>query len=458
MPELPEVETVARLVRPHLEGRTITGADVRWERSVGGPTAAAFRDAVAGLRIDRVWRRAKYVVMDTSRDGSRVGALIVHLRMTGRLHVEDAEHDSGKFVRVALPLDDGRELRFIDVRKFGRFVHATDPAEFLAHLGPEPLSDDFSVGWFHRALASRRRVLKPLLLDQTFLAGLGNIYVDEALHVAGLHPLRRSDRVTRAKAALLHDVIRNVLTEAIEREGSSFDTFYRTPEGNPGSYQHQFQVYGRDGKPCRRCERPIQKIVVGQRGTHLCTRCQPVPRPRKVVPTTVTPTVRLAQVADAVAIGRIHTRAWKSAYRGILPDAYLAALDEDERIRRRRAWLEHPPEGVETWVIQTGKRIDGFAVSGPSRGRDTGGRVAEVYAIYLAPKRVGCGLGRQLFAHVLSSLAAEGFHETVVWVLEANVASHHFYERAGFVRDDGHSVYADEGFSLPVVRYRRSLR
>ena len=125
----------------------------------------------------------------------------------------------------------------------------------------------------------RRRMLKPLLLDQQFLAGLGNIYVDEVLHRARLHPLRRSDTVGRARAAALHRAVRAVLQAAIEHQGSSFDAFYRTPEGQPGSYQHQFRVYGRDGKPCPRCGRTIRKSVVGQRGTHTCPRCQPRPRP-----------------------------------------------------------------------------------------------------------------------------------------------------------------------------------
>ncbi len=131
-----------------------------------------------------------------------------------------------------------------------------------------------------RELRARRRMLKPLLLDQSFVAGLGNIYVDEALHRTGLHPLRRSDRVPPAAADRLVDEIRATLEEAVEREGSSFDAFYRTPEGQPGSYQHQFRVYGRDGKPCRTCGRVVRKIVVAQRGTHYCTRCQPAPRGR----------------------------------------------------------------------------------------------------------------------------------------------------------------------------------
>jgi formamidopyrimidine-DNA glycosylase len=164
------------------------------------------------------------------------------------------------------------------VRKFGRVRFARDPADVLSGLGPEPLGDDFTAEAFHRALRERRRMLKPLLLDQSFVAGLGNIYVDEALFRARLHPLRRSDRLTRAAARALHGEIRATLAEAIEREGSSFDAFYRTPEGRPGSYQHEFRVYGREGRPCLVCGRPIQRIVVAQRGTHICKRCQPAPR------------------------------------------------------------------------------------------------------------------------------------------------------------------------------------
>ncbi len=145
-------------------------------------------------------------------------------------------------------------------------------------LGPEPLEEAFTSAWFADALSKRRRMLKPLLLDQAFVAGLGNIYVDESLFDARLHPRRRSDRVSRAQAVRLHTAIQATLSEAIRREGSSFDTFYRTPEGQPGQYQHQFQVYGRQGQSCRACERPIVRIVVGQRGTHLCPRCQRPPR------------------------------------------------------------------------------------------------------------------------------------------------------------------------------------
>ncbi len=276
MPELPEVETVARLIRPHLLGRTITAASVAWKRTIGAQSVAAFERAVLGARFESVERRAKYIVMNFHGGG----ALVCHLRMTGRIHVEPAGWDPGKFAKVRLDLDSGRAFHFIDVRKFGRLEFVRDPAQKLAELGPEPLGPEFTAAWFERALAERSRALKPLLLDQTFLAGLGNIYVDESLHRAGLHPLASSSSVDSAAAARLHAEIRAVLAEAIEREGSSFDVFYRTPEGNPGSFQHQFRVYGRGGEPCRACGTPIERSVVGQRGTHVCPKCQPRPRRR----------------------------------------------------------------------------------------------------------------------------------------------------------------------------------
>ncbi len=281
MPELPEVETVARLIAPRVTGRTILSAEAGWLRSLGGPSLADFEESVRGATIAHVGRRAKYIVLSLTRPGQPAqpsGALLVHLRMSGRLHVEPRSLPLGPYTRVALQLSDEHTLRFDDVRKFGRFTFTEDPLATLAHLGPEPLEGDFTGEWLHAALRGRQRQLKPLLLDQEFVAGLGNIYVDEALHEAKLHPLMSADRVTKAQAERLVDAIRMILSEAIAREGSSFDTFYRTPEGQPGSYQDQFRVYGRDGRACRRCGATVQKFVVGQRGTHVCPRCQRAPR------------------------------------------------------------------------------------------------------------------------------------------------------------------------------------
>lgn len=281
MPELPEVETVARLLAPRLEGRGITGVRVHWTRILGGMRPGTFRSRVEGARITRVWRRAKYLVFDLARRGQRDGWLVGHLRMTGRMHVEAPDWDPGPHVKVSLALTDGQKFHFIDVRKFARLIHTRDLEQVLGSLGPEPLADSFQVDWLERELRSRRRLLKPLLLDQTFLAGIGNIYADESLHRAGLHPLARSERLRRAQVERLHGAIRSTLLAAIAREGSSFDTFYRTPEGLPGGFQDEFLVYDREGEPCSRCRAIIQRIVVGQRGTHYCPRCQRRPRSKR---------------------------------------------------------------------------------------------------------------------------------------------------------------------------------
>ena len=278
MPELPEVETVVRLIRPRLEGRAIAASRVRWARTLGGLDPRRFGREVLDERIARVWRRGKYVVIDLERGGELGGWLVGHLRMTGRFHVEEPAWDPGPYSRLSLDLDDGRRFHFIDVRKFGRFTFATDLGRALPALGPEPLGEEFTLEWLRAGLRARRRLLKPLLLDQSFVAGLGNIYVDESLHLARLHPLRRSDRVDAAGARRLFGAIRWTLERAIEREGSSFDAFYRTPEGRPGSFQDQFRVYGREGLACPECGTALRRIVVGQRGTHLCPRCQPAPR------------------------------------------------------------------------------------------------------------------------------------------------------------------------------------
>jgi len=274
MPELPEVETVVRQLREQLVGARIESARVLWERSVAKPSSPGFQRDVRGRTITGLRRRAKYLVFEL--DGAEAapdGRLLVgHLRMTGRFFVGDDPEP--RATRVSFRLADGRWLAFSDLRKFGRLGLVRELHELLPPLGPEPLGDDFDGEWLASALRARRRRLKPLLLDQSFLAGLGNIYVDESLHLAGLHPLRVSDRVSRPRARRLAEAIQRVLRRAIELQGSSFDVFYRTPEGQPGAYQHEFQVYGRHGQPCRSCGHILRRIVVGQRGTHYCARCQ----------------------------------------------------------------------------------------------------------------------------------------------------------------------------------------
>lgn len=280
MPELPEVETTMRLVRPDLLGRRIRSTRVDWLRTLGGSSRAQFERDVVGATIAKVRRRAKYIRLDLTRVGRPAGTILIHLRMSGRLLISGTRSKPGAYVRVALGLAGGGRLDFVDVRKFGRFAFHPDGDAALSHLGPEPLGPDFSADWLWTSLRARRRLLKPLLLDQQFVAGLGNIYVDEALFRARLHPERRSHTLKRGQSDALHTAIVEVLSDAISKEGSSFDTFYRTPEGQPGAYQDEFQVYGRHGKPCRRCGAMLKRLVVGQRGTHVCLRCQRPPRAR----------------------------------------------------------------------------------------------------------------------------------------------------------------------------------
>lgn len=264
MPELPEVETIARTLRPQLIGKTIREADLRWNRTLASPSAKKFKEQICGQKIVNVSRRAKYLILQLSSFH-----LLIHLRMSGDLLLRNSTTEPAPHDRLLLKLSGGKALAFNDTRKFGRVWLTADPQEILGTLGPEPLSAEFTPAWLHAALHAKRRQLKPLLLDQTFLAGLGNIYTDEALHLAKLHPLRLSDSVSRRQAEALHEAIQSVLREGIRRNGASIDWVYRG-----GEFQNYFRVYDREGKPCPVCGTPIQRLVVGQRGTHICPKCQ----------------------------------------------------------------------------------------------------------------------------------------------------------------------------------------
>lgn len=266
MPELPEVETIVRQTRPLLEGRQIARFVSRWTKSVA-PGYAAVRRALAARTVTTVWRRAKLIIWDLD-DGAH---LLIHLRMSGRLEWLNGRPDRTPFVRSYWELTDGRRLALCDVRKFGRITLTRDLAAATAHLGPEPLSRGFTTQRLAALLTGRQRQLKPLLLDQSRVAGLGNIYVDEALYRAKLHPLRRAATLSAAEVATLHTAIRAVLREAVRYHGSSIDWMY------PGGWmQDRLRVYGRDGEACRRCGAAIEKLTVAQRGTHVCPTCQPL--------------------------------------------------------------------------------------------------------------------------------------------------------------------------------------
>jgi formamidopyrimidine-DNA glycosylase len=271
MPELPEVDTIAARLRrkedsqPSLIGLTILGARLLWDRTVASPTPEEFLSRIVGQKVRAIGRRGKYLRFDLSGD-----TLLVHLRMTGDLLLEPAKQPIAPHHRLILDVGDGWRLAFNDARKFGRIWLTSKPEAILAKLGPEPLSEDFTAEVLYQRLNTRRRQIKPLLLDQNFLAGLGNIYADESLHAARLHPLTRSDQLNRQQASRLWQSIREVLQEGIRRNGTSIDWAYRG-----GGYQNHLRVYGRAGLPCPSCGAPIERIVVGQRGTHFCPQCQP---------------------------------------------------------------------------------------------------------------------------------------------------------------------------------------
>ncbi|HEC35465.1 MAG TPA: bifunctional DNA-formamidopyrimidine glycosylase/DNA-(apurinic or apyrimidinic site) lyase [Anaerolineae bacterium] len=273
MPELPEVETIARGLR-EIVGRRIVGVEVRWARSIVEMDPATFAQRLRCKRIRGVGRRGKWLVLSLERNDR----LLIHLRMSGRLVLGPAETETDRYTRVILALDDERWLRFSDPRKFGRMVLTTNPDEVLGDLGPEPLEAGFTPQRLEDMLAGRRARLKSLLLNQRFLAGLGNIYADEALWRARLHPLRQPGTLSREEMARLHRAIRQVLTEAIARRGTTLeDRQYVRPDGRPGDFAARLAVYRRTGRPCPRCGALIERIVVSGRGTHFCPQCQQEP-------------------------------------------------------------------------------------------------------------------------------------------------------------------------------------
>jgi formamidopyrimidine-DNA glycosylase len=263
VPELPEVETVVRSLLPHLRGRTIRSAEFRQVRVLrGDPDEMARR--LAGRRITGIDRRGKFIMMHLDGDG---GIFTVHLGMTGRLLIGG---EIGKHTHAILQLDKG-VLTYDDPRQFGRLEWSDGEPRSVGKLGPEPLEVEFDEFW--KKLHGRNTKMKALLLDQGFLGGVGNIYADEALFRAGIHPLARAGKVSRPRALRLYNAIREVLTEAIESRGSSVSD-YVDADGRLGSFQQSHRVYQRHGEPCVVCGRPIRRTLVSQRGTHYCANCQ----------------------------------------------------------------------------------------------------------------------------------------------------------------------------------------
>lgn len=273
MPELPEVQTIVSYLRmgtaehPSLVATRIKSSQILWDRSLVTPRPEEFVERVIGQKIEDIQRRGKFIVFHLTKD-----VLLIHLRMSGDLMVEPADIPIQTHHRLVLVLDNGYRLSFNDPRKFGRVWLTSEPESILGNLGPEPLDEEFSSQMLQDRLKGKQRQIKPLLLDQSFLAGIGNIYADEALHKAGIHPLARSNEVTPDQVEMLWASIRHVLQEGIKRNGASIDWVYRG-----GEFQNYFHVYQRTGEPCYRCNSPIQRLVVGQRSTHFCPTCQPAP-------------------------------------------------------------------------------------------------------------------------------------------------------------------------------------
>ena len=292
MPELPEVETLVRNLRAELVGEVIRGVEIRWPRTVAAPEPEVFSSLVVRHCIAGVARRAKFLMFTlwpadgAAGDGHASGPavatplyLVAHLRMTGQfLLAKDVRAPilSDPHVHMVLYLGSGRAVCFHDARKFGRVWALRDVGPVLGDLGVEPLSSDFTPELLAELLAERRRQIKPLLLDQRTVAGLGNIYVDESLWQARIHPLRRADTLNPEEVARLYAAIRQILSRAVENKGTTLRDF-RDANNEPGENQLWLAVYGRADEPCPRCGRPIVRTVVGSRGTHLCPHCQIVP-------------------------------------------------------------------------------------------------------------------------------------------------------------------------------------
>jgi formamidopyrimidine-DNA glycosylase len=285
MPELPEVETLVRRLREPVIGRTIEDVTIYWKRTVARPAPKEFARLLRGCTVQAIERRAKYLVFTLIKHPERNEVkskdavtptlfLLIHLKMSGKLSVVEASAPLEKHDRVVFHLDGDQQLRFNDVRKFGKMWVVLDPEEVTGAIGPEPLAADFNLPKFRALVQSRSGLIKPLLLNQTFLAGVGNIYADESLWRARIHPLRRADSLSDAEIAALYRSIRQVLRTAIEDEGT---------DAGDGVIEGDYvpRVYGREGQPCYRCQQPLHKIVVGQRGTHFCPQCQPQRRRRR---------------------------------------------------------------------------------------------------------------------------------------------------------------------------------
>lgn len=264
MPELPEVETTVRGLRGPLVGRTFTGVTVLWPKTINTPISD-LKKRLPGQRIEAITRRGKYLQFHLSGGDT----LFIHLKMSGDLLVEPTDETPHKHVRAIFDLDNNHQLRFKDMRKFGRIYLVDDPDIVVGKLGPEPLADDFTSEDFKALFRGRKGLLKPLLLNQEFMVGVGNIYANEGCFVAKIDPRRRADTLSPEELERLYYAIRQVLEAGITHKGASLDEVYRG-----GEYQDHFQVHGRAEEPCYNCGTEVQRVVLGGRSTYFCPHCQ----------------------------------------------------------------------------------------------------------------------------------------------------------------------------------------
>ena len=273
MPELPEVETIVADLRPHLVGRTVVRCELLFPTIVRHPEPEVFIDSVVGMRISAVGRRGKYILMRLLDDL----VLVVHLGMTGQLRLVEPATPVANHTHAVFDLDDGMQLRYRDPRRFGRLLIGTESAlldaRAMPSLGPEPIDPAFGADDLHQRFRNRKALLKAVLLDQSTIAGVGNIYADESLHRAGLRPDRIAGSLSKKSIRRLHEALRHSLLVAIQNRGSSVDT-YRDAWGEFGGQQEKLLVYGRAGEPCFTCGRPLSLVRIAGRSSVFCRRCQ----------------------------------------------------------------------------------------------------------------------------------------------------------------------------------------
>ena len=269
MPELPEVETVKNELLPYVINRRITGITLFWEGIVKEPSVEEFRSRIIGQEITGIDRRGKYLIFGLSSDD----LLIIHLRMTGSLLVDQDSSEPPKYTRAIIHLDKDTDIFFRDPRKFGVMRLVKDKSSIVGSLGPEPLEASFTHQVLAQLLAKRTAPIKAVLLDQKVIAGIGNMYADEALFAARIHPLRAGASLSQGEVERLHSIIQQILWSAIGNKGASVATYFR-PAGTLGTAHFEFKVAHGRGKTCPNCGSTIQRITVRNRGTYLCPCCQ----------------------------------------------------------------------------------------------------------------------------------------------------------------------------------------